>query len=527
MNPFKSVLIRKPVKSKFNLTHDRKTSFKMGRIVPTLNMEVYPGETYEIRPEVMARFAPLVAPIMHDVDIDTHFFFVPNRILWDGWKDFITSPDAGRQHPYFVLPSGCDEESLGCHMGLPQYETSAAVGTRINALPFAAYLKVYDEWFRDQWLSEPQLNGGDGLDDGDNSTWINTLVTGAPLPRSWNRDYFTSGMTGSQLAVDVQIPIFSDENAIVTYNDSTGFGASDGPVVLSEDGNPIGNADVESNSSGYLQYDVSGLGTGPARIDPNGTLIVPSAQAGTIRQLRYALQLQAWFEKQAYGGGRYNETVKSHFGVDTGDARVNRPELIGNLRQKMVISEVLSTAETADAPIGQMAGHGISAKGSRKFTYTTKEHGWIIGVISVRPRTAYQQGFHRTMLRQDIFDYMHPNFQHIGDQEVPLKELYVDPTTSAELDETFCYQRRYAELMAMPSTVHGLFRAPADSGGLSYWHMGRIFENTPLFNHEFLFASSATTRIFADEEGDHIWAWIINHVHAVRPLSKYVMPATK
>lgn len=518
MSALSQVLLRKPKKSKFNLTHDRKTSFKMGKLVPSLNLEVYPGETFEIRPENMFRMAPMVAPVMHDIDIDTHYFFVPNRILWKGWKTWWNDPNSAAVHPYYTLDEAAANNSIAAHLGIPKYSTSAAVPQKLNALPLAAVLMIYDEWFRDNNLGELTFNQGDGLTDGDNSSWIRQWAKRTPLPRSWNRDYFTSGLTGDRLGTDIKIPVFGGQDGVVNLK------AADGTFQLVRNANTgatMNGTDIRSgntsNPSGQGALSTASGATGiPLVQDPNGTLIVPESQAGTIRDLLYAMELYNWNQRQAYGGDRHHESVLAHFGQNTGDARVNRPELIGSLRQKMVISEVLSTAQSADSDIGQMAGHGLSAKGGKKFKYICKEHGWIIGFVSVRPRTAYQQGIHRSMSRMDQFDYMFPNFQHVGEQEVPLKELYVDAVTSDELEETFCYQRRYAELMSHPSTVHGDFRE-----SLAFWHLGRIFTSTPQFNHEFLFSDTASSRIFADTAGEHIWGFIINHVHAIRPLSKY------
>ena len=511
--------------SKFNLTHDKKLSFKLGRLVPSLCLEAYPGDSFNLSSENMFRFAPLVAPVMHDIDIDTHYFFVPNRILWKNWENFITNNTSG-EHPYITSINGFVNGSLGDYMGLPDaVGATVAEDEKVNALPFAAYLRIYDEWFRDQNFGEGQSITADGetrIVDGDNNSWLTAKVSANPLPRAWGKDYFTSALPFPQNGPDVKIPIFEDFDAAVEHD------ANGNPVFVyrqdtnakTEVGTFRGDSTAGANYGALESGDNINLS-----FDPNGTLIVPGDSAGTIRMLRNAIKLQEWYEKQARGGTRYTESVLAHFGTKTGDARLNRPELIGSMRQKMVISEVLSTAETADAPIGQMAGHGISAINGKNFNYTCREHGWVIGIVSVRPRAAYQQGLHRSFSRLSMLDYMWPSFANIGEQAVLNKEVYINQATTDDLDETFGYAPRYAELRYHPSTVHGAFRS-----SLNFWHMGRIFATPPLLNQEFVDVpdpggEQTLTRIFADTSGDHLWSHIINKVSVRRALPKYTIPS--
>jgi hypothetical protein len=521
MNPLTQVLIKKPKRSLFPQKHDRKMSFKFGELVPTTVIEMLPGDTWASSPETLLRMAPLVAPTMHKVDATTHYFFVPNRIVWNNWEKFITDPDSGIEHPYIENINGFVPGSIADYMGLPTETNIATENEKVNAIPFAAYFKIYDDWYRDQHVGEPILidTPQEGLGDGNNSTIggnsaaLNASISQPPPSRSWARDYFTGAGQTPTFGVDIAIPIFKDGDGVVDMASDYAFYD---PTFRDAAGNNIFSGDVTTDAVGRVQ-----VGTTQAFYEPKETLVVPASEAGTIKMLREAIERQHFYEKQAYSGGRYNETVKAHFGANLRDARINRPELIGTVNQTFSISEVLSTAETVDAPIGQMAGHGISAKKGRTFKYTAPEHGYIIGIISVRPKTAYQQGIPRHFSRQDFFDYCWPNFQNVGEQAILMKELYTgsDITAASELDEVFAYQRKYAEYMTTPSSVHGDFRTT-----LNYWTMSRIFTLKPQLNYDFLAASKATTRIFADETGDHIWAYVMNNTAVTRPLAKYTLP---
>jgi len=229
--------------------------------------------------------------------------------------------------------------------------------------------------------------------------------------------------------------------------------------------------------------------------------------------------LQEWLERNARGGTRYVESILSHFGVKSSDARLQRPEFIGSSKQNMIISEVLSTAENTEAnvPVGQMAGHGISVGGGNNFSYRCEEHGIIIGIMSVRPKTAYQQGIHKSFLRLDHLDYAFPTFANIGEQEVLVREVYAASPTPAEI---FGYVPRYADYKFLNSRVAGEFKTT-----LAYWHLGRIFSGNPRLNEDFI-KCDPSTRIFAvtDPEEDHIFAHVFNNVSVNRKLPRFGIP---
>jgi hypothetical protein len=248
----------------------------------------------------------------------------------------------------------------------------------------------------------------------------------------------------------------------------------------------------------------------------NSSQLVGTAEAADINSLRRAFRLQEWLERNARGGTRYIESILAHFGVKSSDARLQRPEYLGGSKGKMVISEVLSTAETT-LPVGNMAGHGISVSGGNEFKYSVEEHGWIVGLISVTPETAYQQGVHRSLLKHNRLDYFWPTFANIGEQEVKNGELYANGT---EVGETFGYVPRYAEYKFLNSRVAGEMRTSLD-----YWHLGRKFSAKPNLNGAFI-QCDPSTRIFAVEDPsvDNIYGHIFNNIKAIRKMPKYGTP---
>jgi len=503
-------MVKKPATNRFDLSHDNKLSFSMGQLVPTCCMEVLPGDQFSISVENMLRFAPLISPVMHRVRVKTEYFFVPNRILWPNWEKWITDNDDSNA-PYFNLKN--NDVEVGSLMDYLGYPTGVAIDNiLVTPYPIAAYLKVWDEYYRDQNLqSEVSIP----IVPGENTSFL-TYAETEPLRRAWQHDYFTAALPFAQKGDAVQIPLVQ-ENALPVEWTNTGqpglmrdaaTGAFSTPGNIDHQAGPVPFANsVHTDDE-------------PSSYDPNGSLTVDvQAEATDINTLRTAFRLQEWLEKQARGGTRYVENILSHFGVRSSDARLQRPEYIGGSRQNMVISEVLSTAENTGAgvPVGQMAGHGISVGGGNRFSYRAEEHGYIIGLISVIPDTAYQQGVHKSLTRMDRLDYAWPTFAHLGEQEVLNRELY-NLTTNAK--GVFGYVPRYAEYKFMNSSVHGQMRTTLD-----YWHLGRKFNSDPALTEEFI-QCNPDTRIFAFTEPseDHIFAHVFNNIQAIRKLPRYGIP---
>lgn len=524
VNLFNSVLAERPNRNTFDLSHDIKLSFNMGRLVPTVVMDIIPGDNIRISVENLIRCAPLVGPVMHDIEVLTYFFFVPNRLVWPNFEDFITDA-AVAAHPYFLNTSGTSlpEGSIANYMGIPPATNS---NVQINALPIAAYYKIYDDWFRAQDIVTEKY---EDLANGNNTTTWTAKAGADPLRIAWRHDMFTSALPWAQKGDAVVLPLLEAGTAPVTSVNTTDPGefriASSGALY-----NPSGNTTIQSDTSGQM------FGTDGATMiyyDPNGTLESDiNAAAATINQLREAFRMQEFLELDALGGTRYNEVIRNHFGVITQDFRIQRPELIGMTSGKIIISDVEQTApataagtEGVAAPLGTLGGKGTAAMASTGFNYYATEHGWLIGLLAVRPRAAYQQGLHRKWSRSDREDYFWPKFAHIGEQEITYKELYAE-TTPTWLDETFGYTPRYAEYRFEPNRVAGEFQTSLD-----FMHLGRQFGSLPQLNETFL-ECNPDARIFAVDKGetpgtygsDQLWAHSFYRIDMSRLIPKYGKP---
>lgn len=508
-NLFNSIKLMKPKKNVFDLTHDVKLSCDMGNLVPIMTLEAVPGDKFNLSAEALVRFAPMTAPVMHRMDVSMHYFFVPNRILWPNWEKFITDANSGIVAPYIQSDTGRTDlqKRFLDYMGVPPCNVPV-YNARISALPLAAYQCIYNEYYRDQNLVAPVDYK---LVDGEQPfpTAYDTLLT--LRKRAWEHDYFTASLPFAQKGDAVDIPL----------------GSISTPYTKLQ-GRNTGGVTGDVLSTGGQTYDIDNL---PAPIPGDG-LWVPSQQADveptTINDLRRAFRLQEWLEKNARGGTRYVESILTHFGVKSSDARLQRPEYITGTKTPVVISEVLNTTGSFEAgdptsptsnPQGTMAGHGISVTSGKGGSYYCEEHGYIIGIMSIMPKTAYQQGIPRTFLKLDTLDYFWPTFANIGEQEVQNQEIYAYDT---EAEGTFGYVPRYSEYKYMPSRVAGEFRTTLD-----YWHLGRIFNSKPSLNQTFVECAPANTkRIFAvtDENTDSLYCHVLNKVKAIRPMPKYGTP---
>lgn len=517
-NLFQQIQLRRPRRNKFNLSHERKMSFDLGQLVPCYVQEVVPGDKFRVKSEAFIRFQAMLAPIMHNVNVYTHYFFVPNRLVWEEWEDFITGGREGTAAP--VVPRATTNAmflsglmspgGLPDYMGLPTV-TSGTQNAQVSMLPFRAYQLIWDEYFRDQNLT-PSLDiakTSGQMPQGAELTKILTIRR-----RAWEKDYFTSALPWAQRGPEVMMPL--DAEGTVTYKDvSEVYDASGAPPSAT------GNLNVAIGDE-LLGIPPGASATTKGRIE-NIESVTVDASAVTINELRRSVRLQEWLEKNARAGARYVEQILSHFGVRSSDARLQRPEFLGGGRTPVRISEVLSTFQSPDGegnPQGNMAGHGMSFGGNNGFKRFFEEHGFVIGVMSVLPKTAYQQGIPRWLSRMDKFDYYWPEFANIGEQEIRNKEIYHDGTGAVDPEGTWGYQSRYADYKYGCSSVHGEMKA-----SLAFWHMGRIFSTFPPLNENFV-TSDPTTRIFAVEDAnvDKVICQIYNRVDALRPMPYFGTP---
>jgi len=524
-NIFNSIPLKKPKTNTFNLSHDVKLTMDMGTLVPTLAMECVPGDSFQLGCESLVRMAPMIAPVLHRLDVYSHTFFVPNRLLWENWEKFITASDAAVDpapppiiHPYIEIPTGTGlfNRKLIDYMGIPETtDTGSGVDStlKVNPMAFAAYQFIYNEYYRDQNLNS-EVNYK--LSDGNNVAIMSELCN--LQYRAWEHDYFTSALPWAQKGASVDIPL-----GTVELNPDWSVDAGTGPFPKFVDS-------VLADASGVVTAETDGTVSASGlqvAYDPSGSLEV---EPTTINDLRRAFKLQEWLEKNARAGTRYVESILAHFGVRSSDARLNRPEYITGTKTPITISEVLNTSGSfaTDDPTnptspvqGNMSGHGISAQNGKYGKYFCEEHGYIITIMSILPKTAYQQGVPKHFLKfDDRFQYFWPEFANIGEQPIVSQELYADQP-STDRNTLFGYTPRYAEYKYMPSRVCGDFKT-----SLAYWHLGRIFSAPPGLGADFVEANPSK-RIFAveDPDTDSFYCHIYHTIIAKRRMPKYGVPS--
>lgn len=497
-------------RNKFSLSHTKLLSCDMGELVPCGMFEVLPGDSVQQATSSLVRVQPLLAPIMHRVDVRIHHWFVPNRLIWDEWEDFITGGSDGlddTEWPWIPFDTDPAVGSLADYLGIPLDVTAA---TKVSALPFRAYNLIYNEWYRDQDLQNPVVVfTGSGGDATTNKTLLNV---------AWEKDYFTSARPWPQKGPEVTVPIGTEAPVLGL---AAGSGATYGAVPVG--GAPWLQSDGSTVSGGTPAWEATGdygliyEGDNTSKI-PNIRADLTDATAVSINELRELFALQRYAEARARYGSRYTEYLR-YLGVRSSDARLQRPEYLGGGKQILQFSEVLQTGVTTDGDdsegVGNLKGHGIGAMRTNRYRRFFEEHGIVISLLSVRPKTMYLQGLPRVWNRRVKEDYWQKELEHIGQQEVLNREIYAAQATIAAQDATFGYQDRYDEYRRAESGVSGEFRTSL----LNFWHMARDFSSAPALNGDFVKANP-TNRIYPISSQDGLWIMASHSIQARRMLSR-------
>lgn len=517
-------------RSSFNRSHGYKTTFDSGYLVPIYVDEALPGDTFNLKATLFARLATPIAPLMDNMFMETFYFAVPIRLLWDNWQKFNGEQTNPGDSTDYLVPTtsaptgGWTVGSLSDYFGLP----TGVDNLEVSALWHRAYNLIYNEWFRDENLQDSlEVPKGDGPD-------ASTLYT---LRRRGKRhDYFTSALPWPQKGPGVELPL-GDASVIGTApvalrGDSTAniFELNNGQdTTLQRFSNSTSNPKTAQFSDTYtttgtfdvrFRTGVDNPGLAGFLEDTSGLEV--SLTSVTINTLRQAFQVQKLYERDARGGTRYTEILRAHFGVVSPDARLQRPEYLGGSSTRIIINPVPQTNSTdSTSPQGNLAAFGLTSDGHGGFTKSFVEHCVIIGLVNVRADLTYQQGINRMFSRQSRFDFYWPALAHLGEQAVLNKEIYAQGTDDDE--GVFGYQERWAEYRYFPSQITGKFRSTY-AQSLDFWHLSQEFESLPTLSPEFIEDTPPVSRVIAVPSEPQFLFDSYFQLHCARPMPVYSVP---